>query len=130
MAYPMAYLSTQYAAAATESQKILILAAGETKITTANIGMNMGGFFAEIAAVIFSVLMLRSNVFGRMTACMGIIGHGLDLTRIIMILAFLPEGFGAILLMIGGLPQFLWLILVARRFMQIGLVKSNNYRAT
>ena len=49
--------------------------------------------------------MLRSNVFGKKTAYLGIVGHGLDLTRIIMIFAFLPEGIGAILLMIGGLPQ-------------------------
>jgi len=124
MAYPIAYLSNQYAAATTESQKILILAAGEAKIASANTGMNMGGLFVEIAAVIFSLLMLRSNVFGKMTAYLGIMGHGLDLTRIIMILAFLPEGIGAILLMIGGLPQLIWLILVGRKFMQLGLSKS------
>ena len=128
MAYPMTYLSNQYAAATTESQKILILAAGETKIVTANTSMNMGGLFVEIAAVIFSVLMLRSNVFGKITAYLGIIGHGLDLTRIVMILAFLPANLGAVLLMIGGLPQLIWLILVGRRFMQLGLGKSIYYR--
>ncbi len=120
MAYPMVFLSNQYAVAITESQKVLLLAAGEMKIATINTGMNMGGFLVEGAAVIFSLLMLQSSVFGKTTAYLGIVGHGLDLVRILMNLAFLPEGIGAILLMIGGLPQLIWLILVGRKFFQLG----------
>jgi hypothetical protein len=124
MAYPMVHLSDQCATATTELQRTLWLAAGEAKIATASTGMNMGGFLAEGAAVIFSVLMLRSSVYGKSTAYLGIVGHGLDFARIIMILAFLPERIGAILLMIGGLPQFVWLILVSRRFLQLGQGKA------
>ncbi|MFB0554306.1 MAG: hypothetical protein ACETWQ_13445 [Phycisphaerae bacterium] len=120
MAYPMVFLSDQYAAATTEPQRIFLLAAGETKIATINTGVKIGGFFVEGAAVIFSVLMLRSNIYGKKTAYLGIVGHGLDLIRIIMILAFLPERIGAILLKIGGLPQLIWLILVGRKFIQLG----------
>jgi hypothetical protein len=124
MAYPMSYLSNQYAAATTEQQKGLLLTAGEIKITTINTGMNLGGFFVEGAAVIFSFLMLQSNIFGKKTAYLGILGHGFDLLRIIMILAFLPEEIASILLMIGGLPQFIWLILVGRKFLKLGWNKS------
>jgi hypothetical protein len=126
MAYPMVYLSNQNAAATTESQRVLLLAAGETKISTINAGVNIGGFLAEGAAVIFSILMLRSNVYGKKTAYLGIVGHGLDLSRIVMNLAFLPESIGAILLIIGGLPQFIWLILVGIRLYQLGQDKSDT----
>jgi hypothetical protein len=119
MGYPTVYLANQYAAAVTGSQRILFLAAGETSIATTVTGANIGGFLAEGALVIFSILMLRSKIFTRGTAYLGILGHGLDLMRIIMNLSFLPEGFGAILLMIGGLPQLVWLILVSRKFFQL-----------
>ena len=129
MAYPMVYLSNQYQAATIESQKILLLAAGETKIATVNTGMILGGFFVEGAALIFSIIMLRSNVYGKLIAYLGILGHGLDLTRIVMILAFVPEHVAAILLMIGGLPQFLWLFFVGRKFFQLGWSKSNTSKS-
>lgn len=124
MAYPMVYLSNQYQATTIESQKILLLAAGESKIATVNTGLILGGFFVEGSALIFSVIMLRSNIYGKLIAYLGILGHGLDLTRIIMILAFVPENLAAILLMIGGLPQFLWLFLVGRKFLQLGWSRS------
>ena len=82
-------------------------------------GANIGGLLAEGALVIFSLLMLRSKIYKKSTAYLGILGHGLDLIRIIMNLAFLPEGLSAILLMIGGLPQFIWLIMVGRKFLQL-----------
>jgi hypothetical protein len=129
MSYSMVHLSNQYAAATTEQQKVLLLTAGEIKITTLNSGMNLGGFFVEGAAVIFSVLMLQSSIFGKKTAYWGILGHGLDLLRIIMILAFLPEKIASILLMIGGLPQFIWLILVGRKFSKLGWSKSSASQA-
>jgi len=118
--YSMVYLSIQHAAAATEHQKALLLTAGEINITTLNTGMNLGGFLVEGAAVLFSILMLRSDLFGKKTAYLGILGHGLDFIRIIMIMIFLPEAFASILLMIGGLPQLIWLILVGRQFLNLG----------
>jgi hypothetical protein len=124
MAHPMVYLGDRYAAETTEAQKVLLLAAGEAQIATVSTGVNMGGLLAEGAAIIFSVLMLRSSVYGKKIAYLGIVGHGLDLVRIIMILAFLPEEIGSILLMIGGLPQLIWLILVGRRLFQMGKGKQ------
>jgi len=120
-AYPLAFLSDSYAGAATEQQRQLLLAAGEVKIATAVPGAHLGGFLAEGAALLFSVLMLRSGSgFGKPTAWLGIVGHGLDFVRIIMILAFIPEELSSVLLWIGGLPQLLWQVLVARRLLQLG----------
>ena len=120
MAYPMVYLNDQYMLATTGARRISLITAGETKISTALIGLNMGGFFVEGSAVIFSLLMLKSKVFGKMTAYLGVFGHGLDFIRIIMILAFVPENIAAILLMVGGLPQLVWLIIVGIKFFHLG----------
>jgi len=119
MGYPLIALYERYVIQKTEIQRTFFLAAGETRIATTVTGVNIGGLLAESALVIFSLLMLRSNVFNRGTAYLGILGHGLDLARITMNLAFLPEGLGAILLLIGGLPQFIWLVLVSRKFFQM-----------
>jgi hypothetical protein len=126
MVYPIVYLSKHYALTTTETERVLLLAAGETKIATAITGVNMGGFLVEGAAVLFSLLMLRSTTFSKLIAYLGIVGHGLDFIRIIMNLLFLPEDIAAILLMIGGLPQLIWLILVARKFLQLGQSVSES----
>ena len=96
MAYSMVYLNDQYISATTEARKILLITAGETKIFTAVMGLNLGGFFAEGAAVIFSILMFKDNIFGKKAAYLGVIGHVLDFIRIIMALAFVSENIGAI----------------------------------
>jgi hypothetical protein len=82
--------------------------------------MNLGGLLTEGAALTFSLLMLGSSVYGKTAAYLGIVGHGLDFTRIIMNLAFLPQGIGVILLMVGGLPQLVRLILIGLRFFRLG----------
>jgi hypothetical protein len=125
MAYPLIHLSNQYAVTSIEAKRVLLLAAGESKIATTSIGMNLGGFLVEGVAVIFSILMLRSNVFGKKLAYLGILGHGLDFIRIILTLTFLPEVIGTILLMIGGLPQLIWLILVGLRFIKLAHDKGD-----
>ncbi len=130
IAYPIIYLCDRYAATTQEAQRALLLMTAETKLVTSATGLNMGGFFAEGAAVIFSLLMLQSDIFGKKTAYLGILGHGLDFVRIIMNLAFLPEGVGAILLMIGGLPQLIWLSLVAGKFLRLGQSQSSVSQAT
>ena len=118
--YSLVALADQYSSATTESRRVLLLAAGEARIAATAAGLNLGGLLVEGAAVIFSVLMLRSGIYGRAVAWFGIVGHGLDLVRITMALAFLPEGIGAVLLMIGGLPQLLWLVLVGGKLYQTG----------
>jgi hypothetical protein len=120
MGYPMINLAGKYAAATTETQKALFLAAGEVRIEATVTGTMIGGFLAEGAALIFSLLMLRSNVFGKVTGYLGVIGHGLDFTRLLMSLVLLPEKYGVMLLVIGGLPQLIWLVLVGMKFIQLG----------
>lgn len=61
------------------------LAAGEAVLATDiwhGTGAYLGGIFVQTGAVWISVVMLRS-VFGKLTAYVGIITHGLDLVHIL-----------------------------------------------
>ena len=128
--YAILYLSEQYAAATTDAQRSLLLAAGESAIASSNgtgAGANLGGLFAEGAALITSVIMLRSSIFGKATAYLGILGHGLDVARIIINLVFVPiaglafaSGIGGLLLAIGGTFQLIWYALVGWKLFQHG----------
>jgi hypothetical protein len=128
--YAMMYLSERYAAATADAQRSLLLAAGEAALASANGtggGANLGGLLAEGAALIFSVIMLRSSVFGRVTAYLGIIGHGLDVARIVVSLVFVPlaglsfaSGIGGLLLAIGGTFQLRWYALVGWKLFRLG----------
>jgi hypothetical protein len=126
--YSMISLSNQFATAATEVEKALLLAAGETALTVSNdAGANLGGLFVETAALILSILMLRSGTFGKVTSYAGIVGHGLDLVRILINLLIIPltslawvPTFGFILLAIGGPLQLIWYALVGRKLIQLG----------
>jgi hypothetical protein len=124
----MISLSNQFATATTDTQKTLLLAAGETILTSSNgTGANIAGLFLEGAALIISIIMLRSGIFGRSTSVMGILGHGLDFARIFINLVFVPitslalvSTIGFILLAIGGPLQLIWYALIGRRLFQLG----------
>jgi len=132
--YAMLSLSDQFAAARTDAHKSLLLAAGETILATgAGTGPNMAGFFLEGAALAISFFMLRSGLFGKFTSYMGIIGHGLDFTRIVINLVFVPltglallSTIGIILLAIGGTLQLIWYALTGRRLLQLGRSQAGD----
>ena len=114
-------LSEKYAAAATESTRGQFQAAGEA-ILAADIwhgtGAMLGGFLLQCGAVMVSVAMLRSKVFGRGIACVGIVTHGLDLAHII-VGRFAPVA-GVVLMAIAGPVYLIWFPLVGRRLLQLG----------
>lgn len=130
MPYPMVYLSDQYAVATNAAQRDWFLAAGESVLAFSNgtgIGAYSGALFVESAAVIFSLLMLRSQILSQVTAYVGILGHGLDLARILISLVVMPiaplaflSTLGVGLLAIGGPLQLIWLLLLGRRLFLLG----------
>ena len=120
-AHAILQLSNQYAAAAAEeTRRATLVSAAQMKMAEASAGLNRGGFLLEGAAVIFSILMLRGRLFSKTTAWLGIAGNGFDFVRTALNLAFVPEKITAVLLMIGGLPQFIWLILVGLKLIHWG----------
>ena len=81
-AFPMLALSNQYAAATIDAQRFMILNAGETVMATKNpvsLGQNLAFGLFHAAGMIISVVMLRSGIFGRATAVLGILFNGFGL---------------------------------------------------
>lgn len=124
-ALSMISLSEKYAAATTEATRAQFLAAGEAIIATDiwhGTGAIIGGILVQIGAVLISVVMLRSTVFGRMTAYLGIVMHGLDLAHIVFGL-FLPAS-GVVLMAIAGPLYPIWFFLIGRRLLQLAAKSS------
>ena len=79
-------LSRRYAAAATEAQRSLYLAAGEALLAVNSpdaiyqgTGIYMSYFLVLLAGLIISIVMLRSDVFSKATAVVGILANGIAL---------------------------------------------------
>jgi hypothetical protein len=87
-------------------------------------GAIMGAILLQSAAVLISVVMLWSKIFGKLTAYVGILTHGLDLAHIIIGI-FLP-GVGVILMAIAGPLYLIWFPLVSRRLFQLGQGKPDG----
>ena len=87
-------LSDKHAAATSEAARLQYLAAGEA-LLAADIwhatNAILGGTLAQVAAVLISLVMLRSDAFGRVTGVIGVAMHGLDLAHIVVGL-FVPIG--------------------------------------
>lgn len=117
--FSMLSLSEQYTAAAIDAQRSIFVAAGQALLANTNQrtvgGFNMGLFLVSIAGLIISVVMLRSQSFGRRIAFVGMAANALSLidylrqaltsSEVVAVLVILPN---AILLII-------WYVLIYRR---------------
>jgi hypothetical protein len=120
-------LSDKYAAATNDAQKNLLLAAGEAILAADmwhSTGAMMGGLITGMGFLLASVAMLGTNVFGKLTAWMGVVTHGLDLLHI-LVGFFLPAG-GVALMMVAGPLYLVWFPLLARDFFRLGKNDSNE----
>jgi hypothetical protein len=130
-ALSMLSLSQKYAAATTEATRTQLLAAGEAILATDiwhGTGAIMGGVLVQSGAVLISLVMLRSSVFGKATAYLGIIMHGLDLVHIVSGI-FLPVS-GIVLMAIAGPLYPIWFFLVGRRLFQLAATNSTHENGT
>jgi len=118
-ALSMIPLSDKFAAT-TDTVRNQLLAGGEA-LLAADIWHStsaiIGGVLLQCGAVLISIVMLRSNVFSKTTAWLGIVMHGLDLAHIVGGL-FLPAA-GFALLAIAGPLYPVWFILVGRRLLRL-----------
>jgi hypothetical protein len=112
-ALEMLFLSEQYAAAATDAQRALYLAAGEAMWATFH------GTAFHVAYNIFSVyylivpiVMLRSGMFGKVAAYMGIAAALLNWGLYVPVI-------GLYLSMLSVFPLAVWSILVALRLLRL-----------
>jgi len=111
-------LSNQYAAAA-EADRAALLAAGEAllAIGSQGAGVYLGLFLVTLAALMFSVVMLRGGTFSRLTAYMGIVGNACIMCYFITLifapaLTWLPHTAGAV-------PLVVWEVLAGLRLLKL-----------
>jgi hypothetical protein len=121
MGLSMLPLSDKYAAATSDETRKQLLATGEAILATDmwhSTAAFVGGLLGQSAAVLVSVVMLRTRVFSRATGWVGLLTHGLDLAHIALI-PFVP-GIGALLMMAAGPLYLIWFPLVGRRLLALG----------
>lgn len=122
-AFPMLELSSQYASATTDVQRSILVAAGQSMLSVGEShtpGTFMGFFLGEVAGITISVVMLRSKIFSKVNAFVGILGFVLLLIYEICS-SFVPalSYIAIIFAMGGGLLSMTWYIMLSRRFFQL-----------
>jgi len=118
-AFAMLALSNQYAVASTDATRAMLLAAGEALLAIHNpAGIHLGLLLVALAGLVASVVMLRSRIFGKATATVGVVANSLVLTYYVA-LPLAPEI--AFLFPATSAPfRLLWYILITRRLFQLG----------
>jgi hypothetical protein len=115
-------LSDKYAASTTEAEKLQYLAAGKATLELFNgTAYNVHLLFGNTSFLISSFLMIRSKVFSKRTAIIGIITN---LVAFGMLIPFVGPFVGLVFL-IGFIP---WLILIA--FNLLKFVNNNLKKET
>jgi hypothetical protein len=114
-AFDMLYLSNQYAAATTDAQRSMFLAAGEAMLAVFHgTAFLVSYVLGSLTGLIISLVMLQSSIFTKLTAYVRIISSVLDFGIFVPTVGLFISAFSVVLLMI-------WNILVARRLLQLGL---------
>jgi len=113
-AFEMLSLSRQYAAATAEAQRTILLAAGQSMLAIySGTAFDVYYVLNAIALLIFSVVMLQSNVFSKANAYLGIAAG------VLMIIPSTAGTIGIYFSLLSLVPWFIWLILFARRLFQL-----------
>jgi hypothetical protein len=122
-AFDMLYLSNQYAAATTDTQRAVCLAAGEVMLAVFHgTAFHVSYVLGSITGLIISGVMLRSNIFSKATAYVRIVSSVLDFGIYVPTIGIFISVFSVVLLTI-------WNILVARRLFQLGQGKPAGSHA-
>jgi len=107
-------LSKLYASATTEAARSQYLAAGEALLALFNgIGWFMNTFLGALSLLISSFLMMRSNLFSKSTAYVGILTNA-------MVCGFFIPVIGVYLLFLSLFGYLIWYFQLAKKFFQLG----------
>jgi hypothetical protein len=90
-AFSMLSLSNQYASATTDTDKSMLLAAGQTLLDSGynpsaiypSTGILLSMLLLAVAGLIMSAVMLRTNIFSKKTAIVGILASAFDLAYLL-----------------------------------------------
>ncbi len=113
-AFNMLTLSHQYAVATTEAQHAVYLAAGESMLAIyTGTAFQVYYILGAVVGTIISVVMLRSGIFSKTTATMGLLANIISLGLYVPVVGIYISIFSVLFLEI-------FYSLVARRFFQMG----------
>ncbi|MCJ7701475.1 MAG: DUF4386 domain-containing protein [Anaerolineales bacterium] len=111
-------LSDRYAAAATEVERARLLAAGETLGALGNpTPQTIGFLFMAIAVLIISLIMLKSDLFSRITAYLGILASALTFGDHLSII--MAPALATALMVISALFWIPWWLMISRGLFQV-----------
>jgi hypothetical protein len=117
VAFEMLSLSDLYAAAATETEQAMCMASGQAMLATwQGTAFNFGYITQAAGILLIAAVMVRSTVFSKTTAWMGVAMGVLSLVPPTVPVAGMFFAFGSLI------PLIAWNILVARRL--FGLAKT------
>lgn len=112
--FEMLSLSNQHAAATTDEQRSLLLAAGEATLAVfEGTAFQVSYVLGSISGLIIAAVMLRSAVFGKVTAYLRLMSGVLDFGIFVPVIGLYISMFSVIFLLIFN-------ILIARRLFQLG----------
>jgi Domain of unknown function (DUF4386) len=119
-AFEMLSLSSQYAAATTDAQRSLFVAGGATMLAIyQGTAFDVSYALLAVAPLIISVVMLRSTIFGKVTAYVGIVAN------VLAVGLFVPA-IGVFLSLVSVVGLLIWYILIARRLFILAQSVSNE----
>jgi hypothetical protein len=114
----MFILSDRYAAATTDAERAIYLAAGEGMLAHFHgVAYHAHYVLGSASLLVSSFLMLRSDTFSKATAYVGIV------TNIVVFGLYVPE-VGVYVSMLSVLGYLIWYILIARKLIRLGWVRS------
>jgi len=118
-AFEMLSLSNQYRSATAADQQTVLLAAGHMVMANwQGTAFDVGYVLAGIALLLIAIAMLRSSIFGKAVAIVGLL---------LGILSLLPPTAGLagmIFSLASLLPLEIWIILIARKLFQVTRLAS------
>ncbi len=113
-AFSMLGLAEQYAAATTDAHRTMLLSAGQAILAAFEGSAFITSYILiAVSGLLVAIAMLQGTTFGRRTAFMGIAFYGMNLV---------PASagtLGLVLSLASLIPMVIWLVLVARRLLQL-----------
>lgn len=118
--FSMLNLSNQYSIATSETERTILETIGQTMLTIYNgTCFTISYFLGGVTIILFSIAMLKSNIFTKVTGWLGLI---------MGILMLVPPTFGQlgfVLSFLSIIPLMPWLIIIAIRFFKLGRQNIN-----
>ena len=112
--FTMMSLSDQYYAATTDIEKTMCLGSGQTMLFIYNgTVFNLSYILGSVALIIISWVMLKTNIYSRLTAILGI------LSNVIALGLYVPR-IGIYISLFSVIGLEIWYILITRRLFQLG----------